>query len=35
MMGVSPEQAAEAMLREGADIVGANCGNGIEGMIDN
>ena len=26
MMGVSPEQAAHAMLDEGADIVGANCG---------
>ncbi|NOU36041.1 MAG: methionine synthase [Kiritimatiellaceae bacterium] len=34
MMGVSPEQAAEAMLDAGADIIGTNCGNGIERMID-
>jgi len=34
MMGVSPEQAAEAMLEAGADIIGTNCGNGIERMID-
>jgi 5-methyltetrahydrofolate--homocysteine methyltransferase len=26
MMGVSPEQAAQAALDEGADLVGANCG---------
>jgi 5-methyltetrahydrofolate--homocysteine methyltransferase len=26
MMGVSPEQAARAVVDEGADIVGANCG---------
>jgi 5-methyltetrahydrofolate--homocysteine methyltransferase len=34
MMGVSPEAMAAAMLEAGADIVGTNCGNGIEGMID-
>ncbi len=34
MMGVSPEQAAEEMLEEGTDIIGANCGNGIERMVD-
>ena len=33
MMGVSPEQAAKALPDAGADIVGANCGNGIEQMI--
>jgi 5-methyltetrahydrofolate--homocysteine methyltransferase len=33
MMGVSPEQAAEAMGEAGADIIGTNCGNGIERMI--
>jgi len=33
MMGVTPEQAAEAAVEEGADIVGANCGQGIEGYI--
>lgn len=32
MMGVSPEQAAAAMIAAGADIIGANCGNGIAGM---
>jgi len=34
MMGVSPEQAAEEMIKAGADIIGTNCGNGIERMID-
>jgi 5-methyltetrahydrofolate--homocysteine methyltransferase len=34
MMGVSPEQAAAAMIEAGADIIGTNCGNGIERMID-
>jgi 5-methyltetrahydrofolate--homocysteine methyltransferase len=34
MMGVSPEQAAEEMIAAGADIIGTNCGNGIERMID-
>ena len=34
MMGVDPVSAAEAMLDAGADIIGTNCGNGIERMID-
>ena len=34
MMGVSPQQAAKAMRDAGADIVGTNCGNGMQGMID-
>ena len=34
MMGVSPEQFVEAMLAAGADIIGANCGNGVERMIE-
>jgi 5-methyltetrahydrofolate--homocysteine methyltransferase len=34
MMGVSPAEAAKAMLAAGAHIIGANCGNGIEQMID-
>jgi 5-methyltetrahydrofolate--homocysteine methyltransferase len=34
MMGVSPEDAAQAALDAGADIVGTNCGNGIAGMIE-
>ncbi len=33
MMGVSPEQMAEAMLAAGADILGANCSLGSEEMI--
>jgi len=33
MMGVTPEQAAQAMVEAGADIIGTNCGNGIERMI--
>lgn len=34
MMGVSPEQAVAEMIEAGADIIGANCGNGIERMIE-
>jgi 5-methyltetrahydrofolate--homocysteine methyltransferase len=34
MMGVSPVAAAEAALAAGADIIGANCGNGMERMIE-
>ena len=34
MMGVSPEAGTEAAIEAGADIVGANCGNGIERMIE-
>ncbi|MBW2290822.1 MAG: homocysteine S-methyltransferase family protein [Deltaproteobacteria bacterium] len=33
MMGVTASEAAEALTGFGADIVGANCGNGIEGYI--
>ncbi len=33
IMGVTPEQAAEKAASAGADIVGANCGNGISNMI--
>ncbi|HXD51068.1 MAG TPA: homocysteine S-methyltransferase family protein, partial [Burkholderiales bacterium] len=33
MMGITPEQAAGALLGSGASIVGANCGQGIEGFI--
>lgn len=33
MMGVSPEQAAEELGAAGADIIGANCGQGIAGFI--
>ena len=34
MMGVSPTDMATAMVEAGADIIGTNCGNGIERMID-
>ena len=33
IMGVTPERAAMEAARAGADIVGANCGNGIINMI--
>jgi len=33
MMGAGPVDAARAAIEAGADIVGANCGNGIERMI--
>ncbi len=33
MMGVNPAKAAEALTAAGADVVGANCGNGISNMI--
>ena len=34
MMGVSPTQAVTAALEAGSDIIGANCGNGFDKMID-
>ncbi|MGI5818268.1 MAG: homocysteine S-methyltransferase family protein [Armatimonadota bacterium] len=34
MMGVTPERAAEELQEAGADIVGSNCGHGIENMIE-
>lgn len=34
MMGVSPEDAVKAAVAAGADVVGPNCGNGIERMIE-
>jgi len=33
MMGVTPEQAAEELAEAGADVIGANCGNGIAGYV--
>jgi 5-methyltetrahydrofolate--homocysteine methyltransferase len=33
MMGNTPEQAAEELTAAGADAVGANCGQGIEGFL--
>lgn len=32
MMGQTPEQAASALTEAGADVVGANCGQGISGF---
>jgi 5-methyltetrahydrofolate--homocysteine methyltransferase len=34
MMGVTPEDAVRGLLDAGADVVGANCGNGILYMIE-
>ncbi len=34
MMGVSPEEAALAALSAGAQIIGANCGNGMKDMVE-
>jgi 5-methyltetrahydrofolate--homocysteine methyltransferase len=33
MMGVTPEQAAAALAQAGADVIGANCGQGIAGFV--
>jgi 5-methyltetrahydrofolate--homocysteine methyltransferase len=32
MMGTTPEQAAVALAQAGADVIGANCGQGIAGF---
>ena len=34
MMGVKPDRAAKEAIAAGADVVGANCGNGIANMIE-
>lgn len=33
MMGATPEDGVQVLLEAGADIIGANCGNGIEGFL--
>ncbi len=33
MMGSTPEEVAEALTEAGADVIGANCGLGMEGYI--
>ena len=33
MMGISPSEMAETLVGAGADLIGTNCGNGIEDMI--
>ena len=34
MMGVTPEEAARELRDAGADVVGANCGNGVDNMLE-
>jgi len=34
MMGVTPEVYAEKMLELDVDVLGTNCGNGLDGMVD-
>ena len=34
MMGVQPERAAVELQEAGADVTGANCGNGIDNMVE-
>ncbi len=34
MMGVSIAQAVDSLTQAGADVIGTNCGNGIEQIID-
>ena len=33
MMGISPTEMTEALVEAGAEVIGANCGNGITDMI--
>lgn len=33
MMGTTPEQAAVGLIEAGADVIGANCGQGIAGFL--
>ncbi|MDX9755519.1 MAG: homocysteine S-methyltransferase family protein [bacterium] len=33
MMGTTPEQAADALAQAGADVIGTNCGQGVEGFV--
>jgi methionine synthase I (cobalamin-dependent) len=33
MMGVTPELAAQGLQKAGADVIGANCGQGIHGYV--
>jgi len=34
MMGIAPEQIPGPLNEAGASVIGANCGNGMKGMID-
>jgi 5-methyltetrahydrofolate--homocysteine methyltransferase len=33
-MGISPTEMVQAIKEAGADVIGTNCGNGFEQMID-
>ncbi len=33
MMGTTPEQAVERLTEAGADVIGSNCGQGVDGFI--
>jgi len=33
LMGTTPEQAAAKLTEAGADVIGSNCGQGIEGFV--
>lgn len=33
LMGISPEDAARSLAAAGADVIGANCGQGIDGFV--
>lgn len=33
MMGTTPEQAAAGLIEAGADVIGANCGQGVAGFV--
>jgi 5-methyltetrahydrofolate--homocysteine methyltransferase len=33
MMGISPSEMTETLVDAGADLIGTNCGNGMEDMI--
>lgn len=33
MMGISPAEMVQPLIDAGASVIGANCGNGMEGMI--
>ncbi len=34
MMGVSPTDMVQSLIGAGADLIGANCGNGMAGMVE-
>jgi 5-methyltetrahydrofolate--homocysteine methyltransferase len=34
MMGIAPGEIPEVLIAAGASVIGANCGNGIAGMVD-